>query len=224
MHLTRILAGALSAALLGLVPVALASAPAHAASYTTVTQIGASRNLIEYKGNYKPYLEASVRTSDGQSVYYGDVDLQANVAGAGFKTIRTVKASGYLSFSDVIPTKNTTYRVIYKGGASSYDSFSGSTSKSLTIKVARKFTLKRTNNRRAYVYKGRVFPEFNRKFIKIQVSKREKKGFKAFKKIKTNKKGQYTLRLPNRKGTWYWRVTAPGNKRYAANGWTIKTY
>lgn len=223
MRLHRTIAGLVSAALLGLAPVALASAPAHAASYTTVTEIGASRTLIEYKGGYKPYLEASVRTPDGSSVYYGDVDLQANVAGAGFTTIRTVKASGYLSFSDVVPAKNTTYRVIYKGGASSTDTYAASTSKSLTVKVARKFTLKRTNNYRAYVYKGRVTPDYGRKVIKIQVSKKKNKGYKKFKTIRTNKKGQYTLRLPNRKGTWHWRVLAPANKNYAVSGWVITT-
>lgn len=222
MRLHRTIAGLVSAALLGLAPVALAGAPAHAASYTTVTEIGASRTLIEYKGSYKPYLQASVKTPDGGSVFYGDVDLQASVAGAAYKTIRTVKASGFISFSDVVPSKNTTYRVIYKGGASSYDSYSASNSKALTIKVARKFTLKRTKNNRAFTYKGRVFPEYGRKVIKVEVSKKEKKGYKKFKKFKTNKKGKFTLKLPKRKGTWYYRVTAPGGKKYAANGWVIR--
>ncbi|GGD14205.1 hypothetical protein [Nocardioides daphniae] len=215
MRLTRLVAGVLSAALLGLAPVALASAPAHAASYTTVTEIGASRTLIEYKGSYKPYLEASVKTSEGSSVYYGNVELQANVAGAGFKTIRTVEASGYISFSDVVPAKNTTYRVLYKGGASSYDSYAASTSKSLTVKVARK--VRASGNSRTFVVKGKVTPQFAKKKILIKVSKREKRGYKNFRTIKTNKKGQFKIKLPRRKGTWYYRFIVKGDKNYAAN-------
>ncbi|QCX26658.1 hypothetical protein [Nocardioides jishulii] len=220
MRLHRTIAGLVSAALLGLAPVALAGAPAHAASYTTVTEIGASRTLIEYKGSYKPYLQASVKTPDGGSVFYGDVDLQASVAGAAYKTIRTVKASGFISFSDVVPSKNTTYRVIYKGGASSYDSYSASNSKALTIKVARKLTIK---NPKGTKINGKVSPKYAKQ--KIVIQKKVGKKWKKFRTLKTNKKSRFSVTLPAKRKRTYFRFIVPGNKAYAqrvAEGSTIR--
>ena len=224
MRLTRFVAGAASVGLLGLVPLTVGAGAAHGADHSTVTTLKAYRNLLEFNG-YSPGLVASVKRSDGTSVYAGTVNLHAKVAGGKWKKIRSANAGGYVSFSDVKPKKNTQYRLVYNGGSSYDDTYLPSRSKNLRVRVARKVTVKRTNNRRAYVYKGRVTPNFGKKKIVIQVSKREKKGFKRFKAVKTNKKGFYTLRLPIRKGTWYWRLKVPGNKNYAANSsWTIKTW
>lgn len=214
MRITRIIAGALSAALIGLVPVTLA-APAQAAE-TTVAAIGASRTLIEHKGPYKPYLEASIRTSGGSSVYEGDVELQASAAGGAWKTIRTVRASGYLSFSDVVPSMNTAYRVVYKGSSA----YSASQSGNLNIKVARKINLK--GNNRTFVVKGKVTPKYGKKKVVIKVSKKEKKGFKKFKTIKTNKKGKVKVKLPKRKGTYYYRFITKKDKKYVSSTYQMR--
>lgn len=219
MRITRILAGALSAALIGLVPVTLA-APAQAADNATVTTIGASRTLIEYKGDYKPYLEASVKTTGGSSVYYGTVDLQASEAGAAWKTIRSVTASGYISFSDVVPQKNTKYRAVYKGGSSSYDTYQASSSGDLAIKVARKIRLR--GNDRTFVVKGKVTPKYAKKKVVIKVSKKEKRGFKKFKVVKTNRKGVLRVKLPKRRGTFYYRFITKGDKAYVSATYQIR--
>ena len=214
MRISRTLAGVLSAALLGAVPVAVAAAPAQAAE-ATVASIGASRTLIEYKGDYKPYLEASIKTTSGSGVYDGNVELQASAAGGAFKTIRTVTASGYLSFSDVVPAVNTTYRVVYKGSAS----YSAAASRNLTVKVARKMRL--NGNDRTFVVKGKVSPKYGKKKIVIKVSKKEKRGFKKFKTIKTNKKGQFRIKLPKRRGTFYYRFITKKDKKYVATTYQI---
>lgn len=225
MRLTRLIAGAISASLLGLVPVALTAGTANAADYTTVTTLEASRNLIEHKSGYSPFISGTVKDSAGNSVYAGTVDLLAKPNGAKWRKVATKDASGYLSFSDVKPKKNTQYRLVYNGGSNSSNTYQPSNSRTIKIRVARKFTLKRTNNYRVFVYKGRVTPKYNKKRLVVKASKKEKKGFKKVKglQVKTNKKGKVTLRLPKRKGKWWWTVTAKGDKNYAANGYKIWT-
>lgn len=213
MRLTRILAGVLSAALVGLVPVSLA-APAHAADLTTVTTLQASTPLLEYKSGYSPFLNASVKASDGTSVYAGTVDLYASEAGGAWKKVSSKTASGYVSFSDVIPSKNTRYRVSYNGGSNYSNTYSASQSGEVAIRVARKFTAK--GNNRTFVVKGKVTPQYGKKKIVIKVSKKEKKGYKKFRTIKTNKKGAFKVKLPKRKGTWYYSFATKGDKSYVA--------
>lgn len=213
MRLTRILAGVLSAAIVGLVPVSLA-APAHAADQTTVTTLTASRSLLEYKSGYSPFLNASVRTPDGSSVYSGTVDLYASEAGGAWKKISSKTASGYVSFSDVIPSKNTRYRVSYSGGSDYSNTYQPSQSADLGIAVARKFTAK--GNDRTFRVNGKVTPQYGKKKIVIKVSKKQNKGFKKFKTIKTNKKGKFKVKLPKRRGTFYYSFTTKGDKSYVA--------
>ncbi|MBE7323971.1 hypothetical protein IEQ44_04820 [Nocardioides sp. Y6] len=221
MRIQRLIAGVVSGALLGLVPVALAAAPAHAADVTTVTTIDASSKKIVFKSGSKPYIVASVKTSAGTSVYDGDVALQAKTAGSSWKTIRTADASSYVSFSDVVPKKNTDYRAVYQGGSDSYsgDTYVASQSGSMKIKVQRKFTF--SGNDRTFKVKGRVTPKYGKKKIVIKVSKRQKRGFKKFRTIKTNKKGKYATKLPKRKGVWYYRFIVKGDKNYAGLKYTV---
>lgn len=212
MRISRVIAGALSAALLGLVPVALTSAPAHAADNATVTTLQVSRNLLEYKSGYSPFLSGSVKTADGSSVYAGNVSLQASEAGSAWKTIKTVTASGYLSFSDVIPNKNTAYRVVYAGGADSRNTYQASSSGTVTVKVMRKLTIK---NPKGTKIKGKVAPKYAKK--KIVIKKKVGKKWKKFRTLKTNKKSRFTVTLPAKRKRTYFRFIVPGNKAYAKN-------
>lgn len=215
MRITRILAGALSAALIGLVPVTLA-APAQAAE-STVATLTASYKLIEYKGAYTPSLRADITTTSGGYVPSGGtVSLQASVAGGSWTTVRSEAWDGYFGISDVVPTKNTVYRVSFSGS----DSYSASTSSNLAIKVARKIRLR--GNDRTFVVKGKVTPKYAKKKVVIKVSKKEKRGFKKFKVIKTNRKGVLRVKLPKRRGTFYYRFITKGDKAYVSATYQIR--
>lgn len=211
MRITRVIAGALSAALLGLVPVALSSAPAQAAT-ATVTTLEASRNLLEFKSGYSPFLSASVRDASGNSVYAGTVSLQASEAGGAWKTIKSTTAGGYLSFSDVIPNKNTQYRVAYSGGTNYAGTYAASSSGTVAIKVMRKLTIK---NPKGTKIKGKIAPKYAKK--KVVIKKKVGKKWKKFRTLKTNKKSRFTITLPAKRKRTYFRFIVPGNKAYAKN-------
>ena len=61
-------------------------------------------------------------------------------------------------------------------------------------------------------------------FAKPEYTKKEKKGYKKWKTIKTDKKGKYKVRLPRRGGTWYWSFTVKGDSKYLANGFGWRTW
>ena len=86
---------------------------------------------------------------------------------------------------------NTTYKVVYSGytdpDQGTYgDNYTPSESAPFTIGVARKITRPSSG----FVIKGKVTPDYAKKKIVIKVSKKEKKGYKNFKTIKTDDEGQ----------------------------------
>ena len=88
------------------------------------------------------------------------------------------------------------------------------------VEVARKITYPKNG----FVIKGKVTPNYGKKKIVIKVSKKQNKGYKKFKTIKTTSAGKYKITLPRRGGTWYWSFVVKGDSKYLANGFVWKTF
>ncbi|HET8970540.1 MAG TPA: hypothetical protein VFN19_05720 [Candidatus Nanopelagicales bacterium] len=226
MRITRLVAGTVTAGLLGFTPIAVA-APSQASDNLTTTitlEISYGEPRVVY-GEEMSFI-SQVDSSDGLSPY-NDADtvtLWAMPAGATTWTaVESQPASGYISWTDFKPQQTTAYKATYSGGtaANTYaDNYAPSESASLNIGVARKITYPSSG----FVLKGKVTPNYGKKKIVIKVSKRKNKGFKSFKTIKTTSAGKYKVTLPRRGGTWYWSFTVKGDSKYLANGFLWRTW
>ncbi|QBX54609.1 hypothetical protein EXE58_03415 [Nocardioides seonyuensis] len=215
MRITRIVASAATAALVGTTLIAV-SAPAQATETLTTT------TTLEL-----PYLNPEVATmhgddvivrgavtgSDGGSVYKGTVTLFAitssNPAGA---PIATVPASGYLSFPDLKVTESMVLKAVYSGYAatSTYeDNYTPSESVVAELPVTRKVVMKDKGT----TLFGKITPDYKRKPIKVE--KKVGKKWKKFKTFKTKSSGKFRFKLPApRRGKWHWRITVKGGNGF----------
>jgi len=225
MRTTRLIAGTVSAGLLGLAPIAIAAPSQAADTWTTTTTATPSVARLEYGDDF--YVSVDLASSDGYSPGStdGTVTLMAQEAGSAAWVPVATAENTYASFYDVKPQMNTSYKVVYSGftdpDQGTYgDNYTPSESAPFTIGVARKITRPSSG----FVIKGKVTPDYAKKKIVIQVSKKEKKGYKKFKTIKTDKKGKYKVRLPRRGGTWYWSFTVKADAKYLANGFGWRTW
>jgi hypothetical protein len=225
MRTTRLIAGTVSAGLLGLTPIAIAAPSQAADTWTTTIVATPSAAQVEYGDDF--YVSVDLASSDGYSPGStdGTVTLMAQEAGSAAWVPVATAENTYASFYDVKPQMNTAYKVVYSGftdpDQGTYgDNYTPSESAPFTIGVARKITRPSSG----FVIKGKVTPDYAKKKIVIQVSKKEKKGYKKFKTIKTDKKGKYKVRLPRRGGTWYWSFTVKADAKYLANGFGWRTW
>ena len=225
MRTTRLIAGTVSAGLLGLAPIAIAAPSQAADTWTTTIVATPSAAQVEYGDDF--YVSVDLASSDGYSPGStdGTVTLMAQEAGSAAWVPVATAENTYASFYDVKPQMNTSYKVVYSGftdpDQGTYgDNYTPSESAPFTIGVARKITRPSSG----FVIKGKVTPDYAKKKIVIQVSKKEKKGYKKWKTIKTDKKGKYKVRLPRRGGTWYWSFTVKADAKYLANGFGWRTW
>ena len=226
MHFTRLVAGTVTAGLLGLTPLAV-SAPANATDNLTTT-VTLEQNYGSTRLTYGEEVSfiSEVTASDGGSPYNeaDTVTLWAMPAGTSTWTaVESQPGSGYISWTNFKPQQSTAYKVTYSGGTatSTYsDNYAASESAPVAIGVARKITYPRSG----FVLKGKVTPNYVKKKIVIKVSKKKNKGFKSFKTIKTTSTGKYKVTLPRRGGTWYWTFTTKGDSKYLANGFGWRTW
>lgn len=220
MRFSRLAAGTVSAALLGLTPIAIA-APSHATDNLTTTTVATPSTTQVVFGD-KISISVDIDASDGFGTSKGNATLYALEAGsAAFVPVATTE-NAYASFYDVKPEMNTTYKVVYSGYAATQtyeDNYAASESAPFTVGVGRKIT----NPRSGFVLKGKVTPDYAKKKIVIKVSKLAKKGYKKFKTIKTDRRGKYRVALPKRRGTWYWSVAVKADSKYLANGYVWRT-
>ena len=225
MRTTRLIAGTVSAGLLGLAPIAIAAPSQAADTWTTTIAATPSATSVEYGDDM--YISVDLNSSDGYAPggTEGTVTLMAMEAGSSAWVPVATAENTYASFYDVKPQMNTSYKVVYSGftdpDQGTYgDNYTPSESAPFTIGVARKITRPSSG----FVIKGKVTPSYAKKKIVIKVSKKEKKGYKSWKTIKTDSKGKYKVRLPRRGGTWYWSFTVKGDAKYLANGFGWRTW
>ena len=224
MRITRLVAGTVTAGLLGLTPIAIAAPSQAADTWTTTTVATPSATKLEYGEDL--YVSVDISSSDGYSP--GGTDgtsvLYALEAGSTAWVPVATAANTYSSFYDVKPSMNTTYKVVYSGytdtDQGTYgDNYTPSESAPFTVSVARKITYPQSG----FVIKGKVTPNYAKKKIVIKASRKQNKGYKAFKTIKTTSTGKYRVTLPRRGGTWYWSFAVKGDSKYVATGFVWKT-
>lgn len=225
MRTKRLIAGTVSAGLLGLTPIAIAAPSQAADSWTTTIVATPSTTELEYGDDLT--ISVDLSSSDGSSPASADgtVTLMAMEAGTSAWVPVANAENTYASFYDVKPKMNTAYKVVYSGftdpDQGTYgDNYAPSESAPFTVGVARKLTAPKSG----FVIKGKLTPDGAKKKIVISVSKKQKKGYKKFKTIKTNKKGKYKVTLPKRKGTWYWNFVVKGDSKYLGTGFGWRTW
>ncbi len=220
MRITRLVAGSVTAGLLGLTPIAVAAPSQATVVVATATVATPSETRLVYGDDF--YVNVDVDGTDGRSPR-GSTTLMAMESGSTAWVPVATNDSAYSSFYDVKPRAGTMYKVVYNGytaTATYEDTYTASESATFTVQVARKITYPSSG----FVIKGKVTPKYAKKKIVIKVSRKQNKGYKSFKKIKTNAKGKYKITLPRRGGTWYWSFVVKGDGKYLANGFVWKTF
>ena len=225
MRTTRLIAGTVSAALLGLTPIAIAAPSQAADNLTTVTTASADKTAVAYGDPI--YISVDVQGSDGLSATDGTSTLYAMEAGsAAWVPVATGTYPGS-DFYPVTPNVTTKYKVVFSGytATTAYeDTYQPSESAEIVVGVARAVTIDRAKAR--MTIKGKVKPDYKRSKVKIQVKKGKK--YKKFKTVKTNKKSQFQVRLPapRRGKKLYFKITVPGNEKFLAYSevWYTSSY
>lgn len=222
MHITRLVAGTVTAGLLGLTPIAVAAPSQAADTWTTTTVATPDKTSVAYGDEI--YITVDVDGSDGLGPSSGTSTLYAMEAGSTAWVPVTTGAYPGSDFYPVKPTMNTTYKVVFNGYTepvqTAYsDNYTPSESAPFTVSVARKITYPQSG----FVIKGKVTPSYGHKKIVIKASRKRNKGFKAFKTIKTTSTGKYKVTLPKRGGTWYWSFAVKADSRFLATGFVWRT-
>ena len=222
MRMKRLFGGVLSAALLGLVPVALSAAPAQAATYETrvtaqmsYTTVEAGRD-ISITGNTEYFDGSTWRAvpsnyeSSPTASTAGAAVLQRKLAGSStWTTIEVDSSAGSFYFYPVRATQNATYRVVFNALSKDGHVYPANGAEG-KLTVLRKIDVKTKYG--SLKVTGKVSPEFKKKKLVVQVKKGK---WKTWKKVKTNNKGKYAVKLVgSRNGTKY-RFVAPGSKKFA---------
>lgn len=223
MNITRLVAGAVSAGLLGLTPIAVA-APSQATDNLTVA-VTATPSSTAVKYGDDLFVSVALAASDGGSVSYGTSTLYALEAGSSAYVAVATGAYASSTFYDVKPKASTTYKVVYNGYAaqSAYqDNFAAAESAPFSVGVARNVTIDKAKAR--LTVKGKVKPKYKKKKVKIQIKKGKK--YVKYRTIKTDKKSKFQVRLPapRRGGKIYFKITVPGNSKFLGYSEVWYTY
>jgi hypothetical protein len=208
MRFTRIIAGTITAGLVGLVPVAVSS-PANATDNLTTTTTVSTYSEVPITYGDDITLTADVAASDGASAYKGTVSLYASTPAVPAWTLVATGTSTYESF-EVKPTTNTAYKIVYSGytATSTYeDTYAASESAPFTVSVKRKAVFRTPG---LYLV-GKIKPDFGKK--KVILKRKKGKKYVAWKKVRTNSKGQFRVKAPNRSG-FKFSVTIPSDANY----------
>jgi len=222
MRITRLVAGTVTAGLLGLTPIAIAAPSQAADNWTTTTIATPDKTTVEFGDEI--YINVDVDGSDGLGPSAGASTLYAMEAGSAEWVPVSTGAYPGSDFYPVKPAMNTTYKVVFGGYTDPVqtpysDNYAPSESAPFTVSVSRKISYPSSG----FVLKGKVSPDYGKKKIVIKASKKQKKGYKPFTTIKTNKAGKYKVTLPKRGGTWYWSFAVKGDTKFLATGFVWKT-
>lgn len=209
MRLTRTLTGLVSAGLLGLTPVAL-SAPAEATeTVPTVTTVSTYSTLPITVGDSITLSPDVNKATDGGSVSYGAVSLYVSTPSVPAWTLVATGTNTY-SGVEVKPATNASYKFVYSGytATSTYqDNYVASESAPFAVGVKRKAKFSTPG----LFLKGKIKPDFKKK--KVKLTRKKGKKYVAWKKVKTNKKGVFQVKAPNRRGFKFC-ATIPSDAKY----------
>ena len=193
MHLTRRVACAVTAGLIGAGPLALAAPSQAATTHKTYAVASPSRASSSPVGTRPPgrspttpstWRSTSTPTSATRrpAAPGGPTTLLAQEVGSSTweAVAESTTASGY--FTDVRPTVNTTYKAVYSGYTDrDGDTYARVETATFTVEVGRRITFPVAG----FVIKGKVTPDYAKRKIVIQVSKQQNKGFTVFRTIRT---------------------------------------
>ena len=226
MRLNRLVAGTVTAGLLGLSPLTLA-APAQATENLTTT----TTLEIPFVDPAKPpmygdkvTIRASVTDSKGASAYKGTVTLyQMTADNPAGTAVATAPASGYVAFPDITATASASFTAVYSGYAATTtyeNNYAASQSTAAPLTVTRKVHL---TNPKGTLIKMKITPDYGNE--KVRVHKKVGSRWKSYKSFKTNKNGrvQFTLPAPH-KGKWQWQITVKGSTTLAPWQFVGTTY
>jgi hypothetical protein len=208
MRFTRIIAGTITAGLVGLVPVSISSPASATDNLTTTTTATPSEPVVTYGDQINVTLE--VVASDGTSVIDGSSTLYAMEAGS---TTWVPIATPTYPGSDIYPVEpkmNTAYKVVYSGYAATTtfeDNYAASESAVFTVGVKRTAVFKTPG---LYLV-GKVKPDFGKK--KVILKRKKGKKYVAWKKVRTNAKGQFRVKAPNQRG-FKFSVIIPSDSKF----------
>lgn len=110
--------------------------------------------------------------------------------------------------------RNAAYRVTYNGGSAGDYVFARSEA-STTLGVARRFNESIT--KRTLIFRGRIVPSFARKAVVIQRRTCATCAWKPFAKVRTDRGSRWSKKLtaPGSLGQkWYFRVVTPASSQY----------
>jgi hypothetical protein len=194
MRFTRIITGTITAGLIGLVPVAVSSPASATVNLTTTTtlELSSGDNPLIYGDTVS--LTGGVVGSDGGSAYDGTATLyQYTPSNPTWTPVSTVDASGYLYFSDLKPTSNVAYKVVYSGYAatSAYeDNYAASESVPVNVGVTYKLNARTPGTSIV----GKIKPSYAKK--KVVIERKVGKTYKKYRTVKTNAKSAFRVKLP----------------------------
>lgn len=218
MRFTRIIAGAVTAGLVGLAPVAVGSPANAAVTYTTTATAAASAPGVVYGDDIS--INGAVTDVNGGSVYTGTASLQVYSAkNPVWTTIQVDESAGSYFFFDVKPDSNSQYKVVYSGiTETNGDVYLPTESAPVSVAVQRKVKA----NNRVTTFFGKITPDYAKKAVKVE--RKFGKNWRKYKVIKTDKKGKWRIKLPapSRKKT-FWRFSIADDANFvgwSATGWT----
>ena len=229
MRFTRLVTGAIAAALVGSVTAAI-PAPAQAglpSSWPTTTTARPSDGAIIYGDTISISGKVSTGDATGDETLSGTVTLWAARASAGsdreYKPIDSQTTSGSYTFSGVQPRRNTFYGVAFTDDAADATSYDSSQSDAYKVGVARDVD---TRNPRGLKVVGKIRPAYKHK--KVIVQRKKGKRWARYQVVRTNRRSKFavTLKAPARRGASFrYRITVPGNKDYLTYRelWTATT-
>jgi len=227
MRITHLVAGTVTAGLLGIAPIAIAAPSQAADNWTTTTAATPSATQVKYGDDI--YVSVDIASSDGYSPggTDGTSTLYALEAGSSTWVPVATADSTYSSFYDVKPTMNTTYKVVYSGHTDPVqdqyaDNYAPSESVPFTVGVARNVTIGKAKAN--LTINGKVKPDYKRSKVKIQIKKGKK--YVKYKTIKTDNKSKFQVRLPAppRGKKLYFKITVPGNSKFLSYSEVWYTY
>lgn len=220
-----LLRGFAAAVTLSLAPLAAVTTTASPAQAAVVVNTRTTFDPdIRKVGEYGTFVSISgaVQTTDDpdgySSPFEGVAQLQRKAPGSKtWKTIASDDSPGFAYFPSYDTYRsNTQLRIYFTGGtynpgASNERVYPPSVSKPITLKVFRELEPKDVSKRQPTVA-VKISPKYAKKPILVQ--KKKGKGWKTFKKVRTNKKSRARIAVKGSRQGIPYRLVVPGNKQF----------